>query len=194
MMRWTVLLAVVGVVGCAQSGDQGEVFDPLATGDDWSEPAEQYYARFGGTFTPADEGTLSDGEAPDDGYEGTANGTEYVTITDAQGVLQCDWVWDTTGLTVKGDGAACEDCDQTWDVTCFDGHEARGDCSGWIDPDANEGPMEFQLAFSPEWVDDAGIEHGTVYSRASEVDAWRPYAEGTWDGATVSYELEYEWY
>jgi len=130
-----------------------------------------------------------DGEVEPGTDEGS--GEEYITITNTEaGNVECDWRWKTDALTSPTD--QCVGCDIAWDVTCYDGREAEGNCDGWLDPGASGGPVQFYLAFEPSGEVVNGIEQGTVYVRNSMYDPWSVYALGTREGTVVRYTYEYD--
>lgn len=186
-MRLWGMVGFAVVAGCSNGAVDapGDRYEPVTVDEDWSEAPLTYLGRFGGSFEMG-----SSDEEVDGSVEGT--GEEYTVITGPEGELVCDWRW-TTNTAQSADLGDCVGCVDAWDVTCFDGHESAGDCAGWMDPSADVGPMQFYMTFEPaETID--GVQHGTVYVRASLYDKWRPYADGTWDGQRVAYEFTYEWF
>lgn len=187
-MRGLCLVLCSVVVGCSSE-------EPLlgmpngnpGAQDQWADDAGSplHTARFGGSIDMGD-----DGEVEVDGtIEG--GGEEYVVVTAQDGTVECDWRWTTDAYdSPTGD---CVGCDVAWDVTCYDGRQAAGNCEGWFDPDVSGGPVQFYLAFEPTEVV-GGVEQGPIYVRGSLYDPWSVYALGSREGTVVRYAYEYDLY
>jgi len=191
-MRWVVAVAWLGLMGCESGGGDVVGEDMGWTGgmtsgadagtyeEDWMEPAEQYKVLFGGSFE------LGDGDGT------TWIGEEYTVITDEDGGIVCNYNWDTdaTNYAVPG---ACDDCTATWDVVCFNGRVAEGNCSGWLDVNNIAGPIQFYLSFEPTYQED-DVEIGILYMRHSLYASWEPYAPASFDGERIRYDVTYDYF